>query len=404
MLRYYFTRQTLPKIQPPFSWPIEFQSAASFTGNVVPLSHIYISSGHFSHSILNALGQYQSQLEPLNPQIQQSLEQHRRFPQNFKNRGFTSITELHNTIKAQIGKRDTVRFVVINGIGNGLGDNLVGLGILQRLSDLLAPLKAEFHLMQELPQRIETVYQHENHITVANCIMSVADFMNHDFYVDMDSLENMPDIDQTAAAHYNAHAFSINKLVSNNLQPQIVTSQTKTKRLKASIADLFDNQQKTVLLHPLASSQLRTMPAKTAAQLVQALIAAGFNVVSAFPHDNAPDGFADLSEYSNSTDDLIHIINAVDAVVSVGTVVYHIAAALSKPTLLLPTVQPDIRSADLLPEVIAWVPESCQSFVQNLHKSDKPEHLAIANQFWESLDTSSAVEALQEHIQQRAGE
>ena len=136
------------------------------------------------------------------------------------------------------------------------------------------------------------------------------------------------------------------------------------------------------------------MPSAKTAQIVAALIEQGFNVVSAFKHSNPPAGFIDLSEHSNSFDDLVHIINAVDGVISVGTVVYHVSAALGKPTILLPTVQADIRSAELLPEVTTWLPEASRALILNLHHSDHPKHLTIAKQVWNNINAAELVKAI----------
>ncbi len=400
MLRFYYTRHDIPTMQTPYSSPFKLKSAAAYVGKILPLSHLYVTSNHYVDYLKTALGdEHQGKLEELDSQQQQLLVKHPGFPVDFKNRQFNSIRELRAAIVKVVGDTDTVNIVVINGIGNGLGDNYIGLGALQRLTNLLAPTRVQFHLMQELDQRIAPVYRHQSNVTMHCNVMPMSQFFKMDFHIDLDGLVNMPHFDHIPAAHFNAHAFSVNRLIpKTNLQAKITTDSVKTLKMRTIITREFDKKQKTVLLHPVSSSPLRTLPSQQSAQIVRALIAAGFTVVCAFRHDKPPNGFVDVSEHCNSIDDLTHIINAVDAVISVGTVVYHLSAALSKPTVLLPTVLPDIRSAQLLPQVRTWLPKNNQNFIQNLHKSDAPEHLAMAKKIWLNLDPEELAQETQRHI------
>jgi hypothetical protein len=205
----------------------------------------------------------------------------------------------------------------------------------------------------------------------------------------------MPNFDQVATALYTTHAFSINNLVAKtNLQPQLTIDQHKTTQFKELLRSKLNNDKPYVLLHPKASSDLRALPNHIAAKIVHSLIAHDLNVVSAFPHNNAPEGFVDVSSFSNSIDDLMHIVDAVDGVISVGTVTYHLAAALGKPTVLLPTVWPDIRSADLLPEVSIHLHESKTQWIQNLHKSNDPTEITTSLRLWQALNS----DVLSQHV------
>jgi len=400
MLRFYFTRHDIPTLQTPYSSPFKLKSSAAYAGKILPLSHLYVTSNHYVDYLTTALGdEHKGKLEELDSAQQQLLLKHPSFPVDFKNRQFNSVRELRAAVIKVTGDAAEINFVVINGIGNGLGDNYLGLGALQRLTNLLAPTQVNFHLMQELDQRITPVYQHQNNVTMHCNVMPMNQFFSMDFHIDLDGLVNMPHFDHIPAAHFNTHAFSINRLVPNtNLQAKITTNPNKTEDMRSIIAERLDQEKKTVLLHPVSSSPLRTLPSKQSAHIVRELIAAGFNVASAFRHDKPPKGFIDLSENCNSIEDLIHIVNAVDAVISVGTVVYHLSAALGKPTILLPTVLPDVRSAELLPEVKTWLPDNNQSFIQNLHKSDDPKHLATANKIWLNLKPEDLAKATHQHI------
>lgn len=401
MLRFYFTRHELPTLRTPYSSPFKLESAAPYINKPLPMSHLYVTSNHYVDYIYVALGEeHKSKLEELGSEHRTKLIKHPRFPLDLKNKQFKTVSELHAMITSRVGDAREINIVIINGIGNGLGDNYIGLGILQRFTKLLAPINVNFHLMQELDQRIAPVYAHQANVTMHCNVMSVEKFMSMDFYIDFDGIDNMPHFDHVPAAHFTAHAFSINQLIPKiNLQAILRIDQEKAQGMRQIIAERLDPRRATVLLHPLASTPLRTLPNNKSANIVKELIAEGFNVVTVFAHNNPPEGFADLSEHCNSIDDLLHIVNAVDGVISVGTVVYHLASALSKPTVLLPTVKADVRSAELLPEVKTWLAINSEGFIQNLHKSDDPKHLEIANNIWRNLHPIDLAKATKQHLE-----
>ena len=401
MLRFIYTRHELPTLQTPFSLPFKIESAAPFVNKALPMSHLYVTSNHYADYINSALGEsFQGMLEELSPEYRHRLLKHVDFPVDFKNRQFKSVSELRSAITQVVGERTEINIVIVNGIGNGLGDNYIGLAALQRFTNLLAPTKVNFHLMQELDQRIKPVYVNQRNVTLHCNVMPVSEFMMMDFYIDLDGVENMPDFDHVPAAHFNAHAFSINQLVpSNNLQPLLNINVEEAKKFKRIISASITRERPVVLLHPLSSSPLRTLPPQKTAELTKALIRQGFNVVSLFHYDKPPEGFVSLADHCDSINDVLHVVHEVDGVVSVGTVIYHLAAALSKPTILLPTVTADVRSAQLLPEVLTWLPSVSESLVQNLHKSDDPKHLSIADGIWCNLDFDALAEATRTHIE-----
>lgn len=398
MLRYFIIRHDLPAIQTPHATPFKIRSAMPYKGKVIPFSHMYVTSDPYSRRIKKALGDDNSdKFEELNPAQKSAIESHSRFPVNFKSLGFKTVSELHNKVAKVIGDKDAVDIVVVNGIGTGYGDNYVGLGALQRLANLLSPYTVNFHLMQTMNSRVAETYMHEPNIFLHNNCMSMTQFYTHDFLINLTGMLGFEEFDARPLAQFQAHAFSIEHLIpKSSLHPKLKLDKHKINSLTLALNKAFNNQQKTILFHPKASSPLRTMSSTTATKLVSELIAQGYNVVSAFPYSNPTPGFKDLSKLSRSIDDLIHIVAVCDAVVSVGTVVYHLAAALNKPTLLMPTVRADVESASLLPEVLSWIPD--ENMIVNKHKSREEDDLEHVAKLWGKVTAQAAVSALSKHI------
>lgn len=399
MPQFYINRGPELNARPPFSRPLTIRSCAGVQHDAVPLSHIYVTSRHYAGLLKQILGNTPHELTLLPDQDAQHLRNLPAYPSNFRNLNFDRVSQLHAHVRQHSTNPRRPKFVLINGIGTGLGDNYIGIGVLQRLIKLLTPLQPEFSLMQELEERIEPIYTQEKNVSVRTCYIPLDEFLSFDFLIDFSEITNMPSFNDVPAAHFNSHAFSVNKLIPDtDIQPNISINKAKTEHFTAHIKQFFCNDNSVVLLHPLASSSLRQLPSEKAAKITKELIQQGYNVVSAFAHKNPPAGFLSLADQSNNIDDLIHIIDAVDAVISVGTVVYHLASALGKPTIVLPTVLADVRSAKLLPEVLAWTPKQSQSLYLNLHKSEDEKDLAVARNIWQNVNESDLVNALSKHI------
>jgi len=391
MLRYYIARQALPEIQTPNATPFTIRSAEKFNGKVIPFSHIYV-----------ALNEEQlPHLEELNKNQKKAIEAHARFPANLKAQDFTSVSELRRWVSENANDKSTIHIAVVNGIGTGFGDNFVGLGAIQRLTNLLAPTKVIFHLMQTMNARSMPIYMRTPNILLKNNCMPMNEFLKMDGIINLTGMLGFPEFDQLPLAHFQAKMFSIEKLTpKQSLHPKLSLDPQKISTISGHINDVFKNDRRTVLMHPQASSPVRTMPADTALSISRQLVKSGFNVVCAFPSKKPFKSkyFADLSNLSRSVDDLNHIIAACDAVVSVGTVVYHLAAAQSKPTLLLPTVNADVESAKLLPEVQTYLPKRSRKLISNKHKSREEDDLMVAQKIWNNIKPATLASDFKKHI------
>ena len=78
--------------------------------------------------------------------------------------------------------------------------------------------------------------------------------------------------------------------------------------------------------------------------------------------------------------------------------VYHLSGALSKPTLLLPTVKADVDSGELPPEVLTWLPEQSKPLILDLHKSRDEKDIAIANKIWNKVNAKNLASDFKSHF------
>ena len=90
------------------------------------------------------------------------------------------------------------------------------------------------------------------------------------------------------------------------------------------------------------------------------------------------------------------LVAAMDAVISVGTVVYHLSGNLGIPTLLLPTVAADVASAECLDAVRCHLPPSLRDLLSSKHMGRDEDELARVRPLWDALDAEDIRQFLRE--------
>lgn len=385
MLHFFYTYYQLPNIKISGATQFQILSAERYRGQIIPFSCLYVTSNPYFRKIKENLPEIdQSKLKTMNASQAEAVKAHNSFPIELKSLGENAV----NSIQTTFEDKEDVNIVVINGIGSGFGDNYVGLGAMQRLQILLAPLKVNFHLMQRTNIRVAPVYMRESNIYLHNNCMSLKAFFKMDYFVNLTGMLGLPEFDKLPLLHFMARSFQVNSQSSiEQLQPKLTLDPVKLNSLQYAIKSHFKQQTRPIVLfHPQASSPVRSIKKVFADGIISSLIAHGFNVISAIPYDFTADEFASFDELSNDIDDLLHIAACSDAVVSVGTVLYHLAAALDKPTILLPSVRADYESGQILPNVKAWVPEDSKALIIDKHKSRDEEDMAVAEQIWKNIN------------------
>ena len=400
MLNFFFTRHSLPTIQTLNATPFNLLSAAEFENKIIPLSHIYISPESYLTVIKESLGEQQAHIIQVSEQQTKKLITQKTFPLNMSNYQIDTLQELLDILN----NNQMINIAIFNGIGLGFGDNFVGLGVIQRIAKLLSPRRVHFHLMQTMNQQIAPVYSdamHANNMAVSlknNCI-SVEEFLQMDAYVDLTGMLNYKEFGEMPLARFFATAFSVENLIhESNQHPHLYIHPFDVTQCLVQIKQRFSEEKPLVLYHHEASSKLRSCPIDKSKSLIDAITAQGYNVITAYPfkHDNA--NFQDCSDLSQSIIDLKHVIAACDVVISVGTVTYHLSSALGKPTILLPIIKADIRTAAKSPEVLCWLPKESKQLYLDKFKSKQVSDLLLAQQIWKNVNEKHLAEAIKPHL------
>ena len=397
MLRFFFTRDKLPTISTQEASSFELLSAAKFKDDIIPYSHMYISSDSYLKQIRLTLDvdKQNSIIQVSDKQTQVILKQS-EFPPNITEYKIDSIGEY----KTLLGKKYEINIAIINGIGGDYGDNYIGLAILQRLSKMLAPSKVHFHLMHSLHQRFDEIYKDNStqtlgKVSTLNNILTVENFMSMDAYIDLSGIVNYTEFGKLSHSTFFLTAFSLENIISDhNLQADLSIDPDLSAQLKEQIETRFSNSKPILLLHLISTENIKTCPIHFSHDLIKSLIAKGFNVISPYPVHYSSPAFCDCSDLVTSINELTHMIAASDCVVSTGTLSMNIGASLGKPTVLLPITKSNIRTAKLLPEELIWLTSKNKKLYIDVIKEKKSDHLKIAHQIWNNINTNKLASSI----------
>ena len=397
LFRYFYTFQNLPEVETPKATPFKLQSAAKIRHKIIPFKYIYITSVVYFRKIQESLGDQAQALKVMNKAQEQAVSAHESFPQELKDFAVGGFSNF----KQACQHKDKINIIVINGIGTGFGDNFVGLGAIQRLQELCSPTTVNVYLMNNANRSVEKIYMRSPNVYLLNNCVSLKQFMKMDFFINLTAMVGFPEFEKMPLLRFMADQFLVNEeSTTEQLQPNLALDNYKLNSIKQYIRSQFSGdstasnsnqnplQSPLVLFHPQASTPIRNIPKKYADSIITALIAHGFRVVTAIPYtypEETPQ-FCSVDPFSTDVDDLVHIIECCDAVVSVGTVVYHLSAALNKPTMLMPTVEADVNSGKEMPQVTTWVPTESERLILKKHKGRDEADLATVEEIWKNID------------------
>lgn len=372
---------------------IKFKGSAEASKNgIIPFSHLYMTSA----SQLSHMVKYggKGNLIMMPERISQIVFANNRCPidLSFCERGIeTKISDSGLNHKTQL------KLAVVNGMGRGFGDNIVGLGVLQHLRNFLDLhfAQVEIDVLQRNREIQSQIYS--GYSIIDNAVqlpVSVTKFFTYDAYFDLSDILAHPLFDQLPLYDFFIHALSLQKLICSAAEKRTKLKKdlASAKRLRKIIdkrAGKTDSDRPIVLIHPSASTPLRSIPSELMPPLVEGMLKElDVILICCIPNACADSRVIDLSDHSENINQFIDVISAVDAVITVGTVVYHVSGSLNIPTLLIPTVRADVESAQYLPSVQCFLPAALKKNISSKHMSRDMTDIANIRPIWEALNVN----------------
>jgi ADP-heptose:LPS heptosyltransferase len=154
--------------------------------------------------------------------------------------------------------------------------------------------------------------------------------------------------------------------------------------------------KKLVLFHPLASTELRTIPAKYVEGIVRYLgRIKEYLLVAAVPLPGKDLPIADLSSQCKTFKDLCFIVSQMDGIFTVDTSIYHIAACFDIPAVVwFTSINPELR-VRYYPTVTGILLDGARQMTfYNKHILGENDNYANVEKLWGNLDLDRSVRDL----------
>ena len=391
-------RQTLPATS---RFPqIELRSSDENKSNgIIPFSHLYLTSA----SQLGHLARYAGktcELASVPAETGEWMLNHSRCPVNisFKQQGLERLLT-----ESGLATQSEIKICVLNGMGRGYGDNVAGLAAVQRLRTWLAGRfeQVQIDLMQRNTTTQSLIYQRHDAVdNVLQLPVTVTKFYSYDAYADITDLLSIAEFNQLSLYDFFIKSFSLQHVVADDSSKAAALSVDldEKKRLRALAikrSGRIFKKQKLVLLHPVASSPLRSMPEDVLQRIMPEVLKKSRKLfVTCVPLNIKHKNIIDMSDQSTDIHAFFDIIASCDAAISVGTVAYHVSGSFNIPTLLIPTVNADIESSKCLPSVSCHLPEEARQHISELHMSRVDEDINGVRPVWDSLEAEHIIRFL----------
>ena len=188
-MRFFYSKQGALKILTKGSSVITLPSTENYRNQTIPFSHIFFSSETYFERLFDSLTtEDKANLVVLPAASQQSIAQNPQCPKKLTVSKINSIDAWH----ASFADKKTVHILLVGGFGESTKNLKQGLRYLQRLTQLLAPVKLHFHLTQCNDAALKKVNIKAENVHIYPDCVPVSIFFEADFYIDLHPVKNQP--------------------------------------------------------------------------------------------------------------------------------------------------------------------------------------------------------------------
>ncbi len=335
---------------------------------------------------------------------------------NFKPILDTEFVSLEDKIAPLDGK-NAVKVFVMNGMGTGLGDGMIGISALYTLHNRLKKKfdKITIDLGHTALIRTKSHTDLYNHHNIINNIIylpiQLSSLMEYDLVIDLSAM--------IIRESFNDRPMVDFYLKNMAIDPSSVSNEEKRIKLKTSdksvsnFSIIFDNlkkdKKKLVMVKTDASTGIRCIPKDITKKLIKTILEDKNTVVVTTDDLSAwqdelnsylgakKDRHVNLNYKNTSFDDYCYIISQMDGIISSDTSAYHIADAYDVPSVVIfSTINPDYR--------IKYYP-FCRGIrlakdneLLGMHVSVNDKHVAIVEGYWKAFNVKKIISELNDVI------
>lgn len=318
---------------------------------------------------------------------------------------------------ADAGKKD-IRIAIINGMGTGIGDSIIGLRALNIMHTRLSKLFTNIHIdLFQTPFNTSTTkkstYEQEKIVkNVFGLPLPVSSLLTYDAVADFSSMVLRDNFDNQPMVDFFLESLGVDpKTVSNEEKRPFIKINEHIKQNNEWVFKILKHSTNVnrplLLLHPRASVPIRSMPDDVVIKLAKKIVKeTNYIIVGTFSNQTLTndvkkalgkeqDRFVDLSAYSKTFDEFTFIISQMDSIITVDTCTYHIADSFNIPTVtIFPTIDTDIRTK-YYPLVAGLQLKDKNNRLRGTHVSYKKEDLDYVSNLWGSFSLAPVLETLE---------
>ena len=332
--------------------------------------------------------------------------EHPKFPLNLtysggyleKNETFVPLEE---KIKPLLGK-EKIRVAIVNGMGGGIGDNIVGMTALNIFYDRLMRHFREVSIgIFTLRPRAIPILRQETIVDEIYLMPAPAELLfQYDALVDLSNMTGWPIFKQEMVDFYlQAMSMDPQEIPSEEKRCFVKINERVARELEPVIKALKCSGRPLLLFHPLSSSAIRSVPKKIIPKMLRSILEkTNYLIVSLLPVEFKHARFVRLDQFSRKGfDHFAYLISQMDAVITVDTAVYHVADAFSVPTVVLFTSIPPEHRISYYPFQKGFLigGKNGEPLFYR-HASEKEEEIRAFAEAWEKFRIDKALEALEE--------
>lgn len=353
----------------------------------VSLSVLYVAADQDIPLVAKAAGD--SFLE-LQSEYVAKVQGHPSFPLNVS-RNWSDPKMVQETYAPLAGKK-SLRIAVLNGMGNGYGDSIVGLSALKVLQDQLQELFLEvtFSVYSLFIGRMLPLFDASPAVAFTGCLpMPVSELLEYDAYIMLDGRNDRPEFNSQPLFDYYLDALNADKkaVPAARKRPEMNAGYFAGYAPKEPFTSLKESGKKLLFFNPFASTPVRSMPMSTARTAALELAEkSGWHVVSAAQLGVSHPNYTEVGHLTQHFAVFAACISRCDALLSVDTAAYHLSEAFGLPgRVIFTTIDPALRLAHYQYTTGALLkPEGCA--IMGQHMTTRPEVVAEAVALWDGFD------------------
>ncbi len=325
---------------------------------------------------------------------------HASFPLNlgYNKMVNTQLIALQTKI-APLRIKKELKIAVINGIGSGTGDAIVGLKALEYFHKILSESFSQISvdLFQINSLKNKAIYEKNPNIhEIIQLPVPLPNLLNYDAYVDLSGFIAREEFNNQAFIDFYLEAFSIPK---DYYLPQEKRTINLNNLLDKSLQNHLDHtlplDRKLILFHPIASTPIRSLPPEKSKRIIlEILNSTNFCIISTSKIEIQHERFIDLSKLSNTLGNFINIIHKMDGIISVDTCTYHIADSFNIPAVaLFNTINPEFRTK-YYPYTAAIWPKGQENLISGQHHNNNQDAVNYSQKLWEDVSSADILQEL----------